>query len=50
MTFKNNKAELLKLKQTFAEGRVYIPTELERIAKIEAKELIKQRYDHTEGI
>mmetsp|Transcript_21579 Transcript_21579/g.33227 ORF Transcript_21579/g.33227 Transcript_21579/m.33227 type:complete len:988 (-) Transcript_21579:2058-5021(-) len=47
--FKNRKNELEELKQRHAEGDVNIPTELERIMQVEAKELIKQHYDHLEG-
>ena len=47
--FKNRKPELEALKQKHAEGEVKIPTELERIMQNEAKELIKQHYDHLEG-
>jgi hypothetical protein len=47
--FKNNKKELEDLKLKHAQGEVYIPTELEKIMKIEAVEVIKQYYDNIEG-
>lgn len=47
--FKNNKKELEALKFKHAQGEVYIPTELEKIMKIEAVEAIKQHYDNIEG-
>lgn len=47
--FKNNKKELEDLKIKHAQGEVYIPTELEKIMKIEAVEVIKQYYDNIEG-
>lgn len=44
--FKNNRKELEALKFEHAKGEVYIPTELEKIMKIEAVEAIKQYYDN----
>lgn len=47
--FKNNKDELLALKLEHAKGEVFIPTELEKIMRIEAEERIRQHYDHVKG-
>lgn len=47
--FKNRKQELADLKAKHAAGDVFIPTELERIMKTEAKEKIKNHYDNLEG-
>jgi len=47
--FKNNKEELLALKLEHAKGEVFIPTELEKIMRIEAGEHIRLLYDHVKG-
>lgn len=39
--FKNSKEELLALKKEHAKGEVFIPTELEKIMRIEAEERIR---------
>jgi len=47
--FKNNKEELQTIVQHHAEGQVDVPTELEKIMTIESEDLIRARYDHSEG-
>lgn len=47
--FKNNKEELKTIVQNHAEGQVNVPTELEKIMTVESEDLIKARYDHSEG-
>ena len=47
--FKNNLEELNEIKMKHAAGEVNIPTELEIIMFVEAKEMIRHKYDHLEG-
>lgn len=46
---KNQRKELEELKESLAGGSVHIPTELETLMTVEAKELIQNHYDNLDG-
>jgi len=47
--FKNNKQQLREIVKQHSAGEVNIQTELERMMTIEAEEIIRSFYDHTQG-
>ena len=47
--FKNKQKELEALVMDHAAGGMEIPTELEKIMRVEAEEIIEKEYDNLEG-
>jgi hypothetical protein len=47
--FKNRREDLEQIKKSIAAGEVKVRTELERLMYVEAKEMIRNHYDNTEG-
>lgn len=47
--FKNDKEELEEIKKQHAEGKVDIPTELEKLMLVEGEEIIRNHYDNLQG-